>query len=823
MRAPSPSSGTTLLAGTLFFFLTCSLFAQESPDQSGLFAQRTSSMQSQDGFIPLHYDEASGQLFLEVTRLHDAFIYSNALAQGMGSEQPRLDRASLEYTGREAVVWFERHGPRVLLVAENTRFRALTDDEAERRVVEESFPSAVYAAFPIEVEEGDRFLVDATEFFLSDLFDVAGRIRDAGEGEVRIDRDRSHISHPRSRAFPKNTEVRAVVSYVTDDPGPTLRRHAPDGPLHGRVITLQQHHTFAQLPPPGFQPRAFDPRVGLRHTDFRDYAQSFDGDYREHLVWRWRLEKEHPDQEISEPVEPIVFYMDPGIPEPYRTAYFEGVEWWNRILESAGFRNAVQVRDLPDDADPMDIRYSMIVAVHRTEPGLSTGPQIKDPRTGEILHAIVRQDSHRSLVNYNYYMGLLPALHATDSPIPMDAEEVAMLRRRQHIAHEVGHALGFEHNFIAESLERNSVMDYPAPVVRLDDEGRLDISQIYRDRGGAHDTLLVRYTYTEFASPEAEAEGLEALVADALDQGLLMLAGQDAALQAAHPAVHQWVQGTNMIEALERAISVREVLLEHFNEEAVRPGEPMAFLNERLAHVYLHHRYALEAATKYVGGMEYTYALRGDGQDVTRILPGAEQRRALALVLSALHPEALAVPERVSALIAPTPYGYDHEERWILSPTGVVFDPLALARALSTEIVDGLLHPERAARVVSFRARDPDSLSLHEVISGLLEATWENSASTDEMEATLLQITQRAVVDGILDLAASPEAPAEVRSVAHHHLVDLTRRLEHDQEREREEDTAHRQLVRQDIERFLATGNLPELRTGVIPVSLPWP
>lgn len=793
--------------------------SEHSPDE---IAVRTAGMISQDGFIAVHYDEATGRLFLELSRLGEELIYANGLAQGVGGLRPRLDRGMLEYTGRQALVRFERHGPNILLVAENTNFRAQGGDEWQARAVAESFPSAVYAAFPIDTEDAGRYLVDATAFFLSDVFDVRGRLRDAGQGDLRLDPGRSYISTEYTRAFPENAEIRAVLTYVTDAPGPELIQHAPDAPLGGRVITLQQHHSFVALPTPGFRPRRFDPRVGLLHTTFWDFSQSFDGDYRDRHIWRWRLEKRDPAAVLSEPVRPIVFHIDPSIPEPYRTAYIDGTLWWNRHFEAAGFRNAIEVRDLPDGADPMDVRYSTILLVHRTVAGSSTAPHIQDPRTGEILHAIVRMDSHRSLTDYNLYMGLVPALGATGSDITMSAEEMIVLRRKQHVAHEVGHALGFGHNYIAASLGRESVMDYPPPFVKLNGRGGLDISELYRDGGGAHDTFLAQYAYTQFDSPGAEAEGLSAIVREALAAGQLSLAGRDANRQAAYPEVHQWVEGATMIEALERTLAVRAILMEHFSDEAIRPGEPMAVLADRLAHVYLHHRYSLEGAIKYVGGMSYTYALRGDGQTVAQILPAARQRRALELVLSALRPESLAVPERVSRLIPPSPHGYAHSERWVRSPTGLVFDPLALARVLAADIVDGLLHPERAARLVSFAARDPSNLSLDAVLAALVDVTWNAPTPEGAMETALIHITQRAVLDGMFGLVADARAPAEVRAIVHRNLVSLAHRLE-PASAGVDPEAAHRLLALDEIARFVETGQTPALRTGISAIELPWP
>lgn len=789
--------------------------------------QPAEEVQIRDGFIPLHYEEETGRLLLEVDRFNEDFLYVYGLASGLGAPVgvgggggavPQLDRGEFEYTdlysendvsGNEAVVHFERHGSKVLLIETNVAFRALTDDENQSRAVASSFPPSVLGAFPI-VERGadGQYLADATDFFLSDVFDVRGKMRESGL-EVRLDPDRSYVDMEHTEAFPENSEVRGVLTFTTDDPPPGLERLVRDA----RSFVLEQHHSFVELPPPGFQPRKFDPRVGNRHVQFWDFAQAFDGNlYRERYIWRWRLEKKNPDAEISEPVEPIVYYLDPAMPEPYRTAVAESFLWWNEAFEDAGFRNAVEIRNLPEGVDPMDARYSVILWIHRAGQGSSTAPQFIDPRTGEVLKAVVRLDSYRGLHNYNLYAGLRPAMEDAGGSA-VDPEEFAMSVRHWHSTHETGHSMGFEHNFMGEAVG-HSMMDYRPARYGVDEEGRLDMSEALRDGLGPYDHLLVKYAYTPFDSPEEEAAGLEAIVQEGLDKGLRYLAGRDAILAGSAPQAHRWITGADIKESLRRNMEVRRVGLEHLDERAVQPGEPMWLLANRLTHVYLLHLYHLDAVTKYVGGEDYTFALRGDGQTPTRVFPAAEQREAVELVLSALAPEALEVPERVVDLIPPVPYGYYPEDLYTPSPTGLVFDALTLPRSLAHHVVKNLLHPERAARLVSFHARNSENPSLYEVVSRLVEATWGASSSSGSMGAALQRITQRAVLDGLFRLAVDERAPDGVRAVADHHLARLAARLSGG-EGPTEEDRAHRSKALRDIERYVATGVTPPLETGV--------
>jgi hypothetical protein len=779
------------------------------PGASQDIQEFTEDMHSQDGFFPVHLDDETGNIYLEVSRLGEEFLHMVSIRQGGGTIGP--DRGS---SAGSRVLYFERHGPRVLLFQKNTGMIASSGDPEEVQAVEESFPRSVLASLSIEAEEEGRLLVNATDFFLSDL------PGNASSFNGQVNRDRSVINREYTRAYPQNTEVSVLLSYVATSPASGVGQIAPDG----RFVTVEHHHSLVQLPDEPLAPRPYDPRTASGAQVYWDFSQPLDGEYRLRLTPRWRLEPSDPEAylrgELVEPVEPIVIHVDPATPEPYRSAYREGIEFWNAAFEAAGFRNAIQAPDLPQGVDWMDSRYSILPVLHRTVTGPSVGGQHRDPRTGEIIRALPRMDSHRSLVDYNIYAGLLPVFDDQGVEPQLTAEEFAMARRRQHVAHEVGHTLGFPHNFIGAPLERASVMDYPFPLIEIDGQGNLDISRAYRPSVGYSDSVAVMYAYTWFPDAEAEAEGLQRIVEEAMERGHIH--HTSAGASGSFPEVHQWVEGATMFEALDRTRAVRRLILDHFDERAIRPGEPMAWLNQRLAHAYLHHRYSVEAVTKYVGGARHYHAMRGDGQTPVEPIPAADQRQALEEIFQVLSPEELEVPERILDLIPPTPSGFQSREPWIPSPAGPVLDPLAIARSFSQEVVDNLLHRERAHRVVSLHHRDANQVSLDEVLQGLVGATWGAPGARTGHRGNYARVAERSVLDGLFTLASDEQATAEVRDAAERQLEELAERIRGSAGDGRQDEN-HRARALREIERYLTYGTVPPLRTGVISMPLPWP
>jgi hypothetical protein len=805
--------------------LAAPLAAQAPTAAPTTIVAATATLDKRDGYFPIYWDEGRGRVLLEIPagRLGQDFLFLPSLATGIGDAGTGLglDRGTI---GDGQLARFERVGPKVQLVLQNPQFRASGTSDALARSVRESFPLSTVAAFDILAAEGGRVLVDVTPYLLSDINDVRGALR--AQGSFQLDRDKSAVYLPHTKAFPRNTELEASLTFTSDQPGLALRTHAPDG----RFVTLRQHLSLVQLPDSGYQPRKFDPRIGLFAVSFYDFAKPFDQDYVTRYATRHRLIKRDPAAAASEPVQPIVYYLDAGIPEPYRSAFKDGAMWWNTVFEAAGFKNAFRVADMPADMDPMDARYNVIQWVHRTDPDYSIGPSFVDPRSGEIIKAAVRMESHRSLTDYNIFAGTIPATGGEEGS-PFDQDEglgdwiasldpqgsalaFAMARRRQHAAHEVGHTLGLAHNFIAASDGRASVMAYPAPLIKLTN-GRIDLSDAYRNGPGAWDSLAIRWAYTQFAAGQDSA-GLAAIVRDGVKQGLRFTTNPDEGDDNSYPEGSTWINGRDAVAELARIQAVRDTLVAHFDERAIQPGEPMNLLNRRFAVVYLHHRYTIGAAIKAVGGMEYRYGVRGDSGPVTKIIPAARQRRALELLLDAIQPQELAIPERVLGDLAPTPFGYDRDPRAFRSRAAPAFDQLAAARTLASQVMGGLLSPARTARVVAFADRDATLPTLTDVIGRLVDRTW--GAPVPAQHAALQRVTQRVVMDELIDLAGDKNATVQARAGAEWGLRRIQRLLQQPASRTTSVDAqAHRALALADVQRFL------ERREGPAPKSEPLP
>ena len=762
-------------------------------------------MDKRDGFIPMYIDNKAGKLLLELPRDTMTVLMFYGLATGLGSNPIGLDRGA---NGDNFIARFERNGERVLVVFENWNYRTSANDPAHARTIAESFPPSTSGSLPLVGSEGGRLLVDATEFVMRDWNDVVGTLQQSNEGSYSVARDRSSIYREYTRAFPENSEIDVALTFTTSGrPGSTVASIVPDG----KSFTLRQHISLLKVPDAGYRPRVLDPRMGFFGIRFNDYAQPIQNPLEVRWIARHRLERTNPNDPNSPIKDPLVYYIDRGIPEPVRTATFEGARWWVDAFDQAGLEGGFRVEYLPEGVDPLDARYNVVQWENRNERGWSIGGSLGDPRTGEILKAMARMDSHRARTDYNLYAGLMGADAAA-------ADTAFVLARvRQVTAHEIGHTLGIAHNYIASTYERGSVMDYPPPRVRLNGAGEIDISAAYDIGPGEYDILSLRWGYGIFP-PASEADSLRAIVAEGLRKNLLFLSDADARPDyASDPRTNLWDDAANPMEFLRHQMAVRRVAMSRFGLRNIRVGEPVALLQERFVPVYLMHRFAINSLSKTIGGMEYHNAIRGDNQQATRPIPSAEQRRALNALTAALAPSELAIPDTIIALLGPRPFSYNPYVELFGSRTRPIFDELGAARTLAQMIVDAVLQRERAARLVQFSTRGENPLTLTEVIDELA-SSWSAGRNETRKTAALRRVAQRAVADRLLLLAADKEASPEVRSLVELRMTSLRNRARNLGASGSELDRAHWTSIAGDFTRWLERQELP---TPTIPLRAP--
>lgn len=738
------------------------LFAQNLPG----IEEKTKSLKKYEGFFNFYWDEVSGKIWLEIDKPDTEILYVNSLPAAIGSNDLGLDRGLL---GDSRVVRFSRTGRKLMMIQPNYDYRAITNDPAERRAVEQSFAQSTIWGFTIEAESNGHLLVDATDFLLRDAMKVTNRIRSMRQGNYSLDKSRSAIHLPQSKNFPKNTELETTITFVNNDgeTGNYVNSVTPSS----EAITVRMHHSFVELPDNNYTPRVFDPRSSYIDISYFDYSTPVTEAIDKHFIIRHRLQKKDPTAAKSEAVKPIVYYLDNGTPEPIRSALLEGAQWWNQAFEAAGYINAFQVKLLPADADPMDIRYNMINWVHRSTRGWSYGYSVTDPRSGEIIKGNVTLGSLRVRQDYLIASGLLAPF---ENGLPTDNKmlRMALNRLKQLAAHEVGHTLGLLHNYAASPVNRSSVMDYPPPSVTLDANGNIDISNAYGNSIGEWDKVSIAWGYQDFPAGTDEKTALNKIMTDAYQKGLRFISDRDArAAGGLHPKAHLWDNGSDPVDELNLIMKIRKKALDQFGENNIRPGAPMALLEDALVPIYLYHRYQTEAVTKIVGGQYYTYALRGDGQTVTQSLSKQDQQKALNAVIATLDPTVLALPDRIAKLIPPRPSGYDYNRELFKKRTGLAFDVLSPAETAADLPLSFLFNSDRLNRLVEYQVQS-QGLGANEMIDALINATWK-SPRRKGMEALIQMQTEQVLLTYLLSASINENNSFITRSVVLEKLQSL--------------------------------------------------
>ncbi len=767
LRFPRLNCPRALVALALLLF-TSFASAQNLPS----IADKVANTTRMEGYFNIFWDEANGKMYWEIDKLDTEFLYAISMASGLGSNPVGIDRGQL---GGTYILSAKRVGPRVLLVEPNYRYRADSENPLERQAVVDAFAPSVLWGFDIAAASGDSILVDATDFFLRDARNVIGNISRRNQGNYTLDKSRSAFYLENTKTFPENIEIETMLTFGSNNPGNLVNQVAASG----ESVTLRQHHSITKLPDSNYNMRVSDPRIGTNGPTVYDYSTAIGDDMMVRLVSRHRLEKKDPSAARSEAVEPIVYYVDSGTPEPIKSALIAGASWWNQAYEAAGFIDAFQVRELPAGADPQDVRYNMIHWTHRQTRGYSYGASVMDPRTGEIIKGNVNLGSLRLRQDYLHGQGLVPGFEYLEVVADNNDASVNMAldRVRQLSAHEVGHTLGFPHNYLGSATGRESVMDYPAPLVEITDDGKLDLSNAYPQRIGEYDKLAIRYAYEQFAPGADEAEELGKIVQESLDRGLLFMDhNNNSFVGAGHQFAGVWDNGDNLVDQLKHEIEVRRIGLANFSEAMIRNGEPISELEYVLLPLYMHHRFQLNSAAQSIGGADYLYSLRGDGQVPFTIIDGEEQRDALETVLSTLDVEFLTLPQSILALLPPSAFRHNQGEVFP-GNTGLLFDAMGAVEGSANLTVQSVLHPERMARLIAYGSMG-DYPSLEEVVDRLIEVTWGANIPDSEYQTAVLHVAQRVTMNEMMVQASSEDSSGEVKAVLADRLNRLASELE---------------------------------------------
>ncbi len=787
-------------------------------------AELTRGMARQSGLFELWRDTSKGRVLLGVSNLEQPFLLIPSLPYALGSNDVGLDRGQ---GGEVQMVHFERHGNRLFLLRDNTGYVANSADADERAAVRESFAAAVLWAGDIMATEGSLHVVDFSSFLLADRHGVAARLAATKQGSYQIDAARSAVLAETAKAFPDNLELEALLTFSGPASGEFVRQVAADA----ASIALRQRISMVRLPAldGSWRPRAYHPYSGGFDVSYVDFATPLASSIDVHWQVRHRLEKTDPQAAVSTVKKPIVYYVDRGAPEPVRSALIEGASWWASAFEKAGYKDAFRVEVLPDGADAMDIRYNMIHWVHRATRGWSYGNALADPRTGQIIRGAVTLGSQRVRQDILIAESLL-APYGKDAPADAAqlAEQMALARLRQLAAHEVGHTLGFAHNFAASRQGNGSVMDYPHPLLALDAGGRVTLNQAYGVGVGPWDDYIVRYIYGDFGQGAQEQQALAALRDQAHKAGMAYVSDQDARSPgASHPDGLLWDFGPDSLKTWDQLGAIRRQALNRFSLDVLPNERQTGEIEARLVPVYMLQRYQAEALARLIGGAEFDYSTSGDvkagrAQSGVRTVPAASQRQALARLADTLGAEYLALPPSVLDLLTPPANGYERNKEYFETRMNSVFDALAAVEANAAHSAGFLFDAGRINRLYWQHARDTSQPGIAELLAQVLLRTWKSPAGPAAVGGAAVQLSANWVVlDAMLRVLNGGQLHAAAEAELRQHTADLADWLKKNRGGEAGV-MASRQQAASHILRYLADPRSVRLRPApAIPPGAP--